>query len=80
MHHVAMILMTVTVVVLLVGITVTLWGGTSFETWEPGLVNNADRGARLPAHDLRPPVRTSVLRYLRGVAIAVVGGFWAGAS
>jgi len=32
-----MILMTVTGFVLLVGITLTLWwGGTSYETWEPG--------------------------------------------
>jgi hypothetical protein len=36
-HHVAMILMTVTGFVLLVGITLTLWwDGTSYETWEPG--------------------------------------------
>jgi hypothetical protein len=73
-------LMAVTGVVLLVGITLTLWwGGATYVTWEPGLGDDADRRAPPSAHDPRPSVRTSALRYLRGVAIALVAGFWAGA-
>ena len=75
-----MILMTVTGFVLLVGITLTLWwGGTSYETWEARVGDAASRRVRLSPPDDGLPVRTSVLRYLRGVAIALVGGFWAGA-
>ena len=75
-----MILMAVTGIVLLVGITLTLlWGGTTYETWEPGLDDDAESMSRLSAPDHPPSVRTSVLRYLRGLAIALVGGFWAGA-
>jgi hypothetical protein len=71
-----MIVMAVTGVVLLVGVTLTLWwGGTSYETWVPGLDDDADRAS---APDPRPSVRTIVVRYLRGVAIALVAGFWAG--
>jgi hypothetical protein len=74
-----MILMAVTGLVLLGGITLTLlWGGTRYETWEPTL-DDADRTSRSSAPDPRPSIQTSVLRYLRGVAIALVGGFWAGA-
>lgn len=70
-----MILMTVIGVLLFVGIALTLWwGGTSYETWAPGL-DDADRTS---VPDVRPPVRTIVLRYLRGVAVALVAGFWAG--
>jgi hypothetical protein len=75
-----MILMTVSGFVLLVGVTLTLWwGGRSYETWEPREDDAASRGAQLSLHDGGPSVRTSLLRYLRGVAIALVGGFWAGA-
>jgi hypothetical protein len=78
-HHVAMILMTVTGFVLLIGITLTLWwGGMSYETWAPRMGNTAGRRAQLSPDEERPSVRTSVLCYLRGVAIALVGGFWAG--
>lgn len=74
----AMILMTVTGCLLLVGITVTLWWArTDYEAWEPGDGDDAAAGADLtPAHGL--PLRVAALRYLRGVAIALVGGFWAG--
>jgi hypothetical protein len=66
-----MILMAVLGLLLLVGVALTLrWGGTDYATWEPAH-DDADRGT--------PTVRTTVLRYLRGVAIALVGGFWAGA-
>jgi hypothetical protein len=75
-----MVLMTVTGFVLLIGITLTLrWGGTSYETWTPRIGNAASRRAQLSPDEERPSVRTSVLCYLRGVAIALVGGFWAGA-
>jgi hypothetical protein len=75
-----MILMTVSGFVLLVGVTLTLWwGGRSYEAWEPRVDDAASRGAQLSLHDGGPSVRTSLLRYLRGVAIALVGGFWAGA-
>jgi hypothetical protein len=76
-----MILMTVTGFVLLVGITLTLWwGGTSDETWEPRVGDAASRRVRLSPPDDGLPVRTSVLRYLRGVAIALVGGSGPGLS
>ena len=73
-----MILMGVTGCLLLVGITVTLWWArTDYEAWEPGYADGAASGADLtPAH--RVPLRVAALRYLRGVAIALVGGFWAG--
>ena len=74
-----MILMAVTGFVLLVGIVLTLWwGGTGYETWEPP-PDGAEGSSGSSAPDRRPSVRTSALRYLRGVAIALVGGFWAGA-
>ena len=74
-----MILMAITGLVLLIGIILTLWwGGIGYETWEPAL-DDADRTSRSSAADLRPSVQTSALRYLRGIAIALVGGFWAGA-
>jgi hypothetical protein len=73
-----MILMAVTGLVLVVGIILTLWwGGTSYETWAPAL-DDADRTSSSAAPDPRPSIQTTVLRYLRGVAIALVGGFWAG--
>ena len=73
-----MVLMTVTGFLLLVGITVTLWWArTDYEVWDSG---NGDEpvsgGDRTSAH--RVPLRVVALRYLRGVAVALVGGFWAG--
>jgi hypothetical protein len=65
---------------MLVGIALTLWwGGTGYETSEPALAVDTERTSRSPADDRGSSVRTSVLRYLRGVAIALVGRFWAGA-
>ena len=56
-------------VVLLVGVALTLrWGATPYRRWPPG-----DEAA--PA----PSVRVAAVRYLRGLAVALVGGFWAGA-
>jgi hypothetical protein len=58
------ILMAVMGLLLVVGVVVTLrWGGVSYRPWDPGTGD----------------VRTVVRRYLRGVAVALVGGFWAGA-
>jgi hypothetical protein len=75
-----MIVMTVMGLLLVVGVIVTLWwGGTDYEAWEPGLGDDPDRGGTHPSRDLRPSVRTAALRYGRGVAIVLVGGFWAGA-
>ena len=63
--------MSVLGVLLVVGVTLTLrWGGTAYEPWSPG---------DGPPAAGRPPLRTAALGYLRGVAIALVGGFWAGA-
>ncbi len=61
-----MLLMVVLGVMLLGGVVLTLsWGGTAYEPWEPD-----DAGRSL---------KGSSLHYLRGVAVALVGGFWAGA-
>jgi hypothetical protein len=58
------ILMAVMGLLLVVGVVVTWrWGGVSYRPWDPGTGD----------------VRTVVRRYLRGVAVALVGGFWAGA-
>ena len=77
-HYVVMILMGVTGCLLVLGTTVTLWWArTDYEAWEPGYADGAASGTDLtPAH--RVPLRVAALRYLRGVAIALVGGFWAG--
>jgi hypothetical protein len=72
------ILMAVMGALLLIGVVVTLrWGGIAYRPWDPEAGNSTDSGATAPA--VPPSVRTTVLRYLRGVAIALVGGFWAGA-
>ena len=56
---------------LVVGIVVTIWwGGTAYEPWAP---TGADGSPDTP---LSPKV--AVLRYGRGVGVALVGGFWAG--
>lgn len=79
MHDTDVALMTLLGVVLLGGIALTLWwGGVGYATWEPpmgadGALNGPGPGIVIPS------MRTVALRYLRGVAIAVVGGFWAGA-
>jgi hypothetical protein len=79
-HNVGMIVMTVMGFLLLVGVILTLWwGGTDYEAWEPELGDDPHRGGPHPSRDLRPSVRTAALRYGRGVAIVLVGGFWAGA-
>jgi hypothetical protein len=74
-----MILMAVTGVVLVAGIVLTLWwGGTGYETWEPR-PDGAEGTSGSSAPGRRASVHNNALRYLRGVAIALVGGFWVGA-
>jgi hypothetical protein len=64
-------------VLLVIGVVVTLsWGGIAYRQWEPG---SADRVDRVDTGNTPASVRITVLRYLRGVAVALVGGFWAGA-
>ena len=70
--------MTVMGLLLVVGVVVTLrWGGIAYRPWDPEVGDGTDPAAAVPA--VPPSVRTTVLRYLRGVAIALVAGFWAGA-
>lgn len=53
---------------MLVGLVLTIrWGATPYEPWSA------------PAPAGERPVRAIALTYLRGVAVALVGGFWAGA-
>ncbi len=62
---------------LVIGVVITVsWSGIAYRQWEPG---SDDRSARLETDNAPASVRITVLRYLRGVAIALVGGFWAGA-
>ena len=77
-HYRAMVLMTVTGFRPLVGIIVTLWWArTDYEVWDSGNgvepVSGGDRTS-----PPRLPLSVVALRYLRGVAVALVGGFWAG--
>ncbi len=65
-----MILMVVLGLLLVVGLVVTIWwGGTTYQPWVPAGTDDPDQ---------RPSPKTAALRYLRGVGVAVVGGFWAG--
>jgi hypothetical protein len=73
------VLMILVGLALVVGIWLTLsWGGSRYASWDPG--EGTHRVAdRLDADkDVVPSVRVVTLRYLRGVAIGLVGGFWAG--
>lgn len=67
-----MILISVLGVVLLVGLVLTLrWSGTRYEV---GVALGRPAG-RVTAW---PPVRAVAVGYFRGVAVALVSGFWAG--
>jgi hypothetical protein len=80
-HHGAVILMVVTGALLLAGIALTWrWGGVGYRTWSPTPTPPPWPEAE-PGGDPAPPptARTVVLRYWRGAAVAIVGGFWAGA-
>lgn len=66
--------MTIMGFLLLLGIALTIrWSGTRYEVWEP--VEESPSGAG----SARPSARRVAIRYSRGVAVALVGGFWAGA-
>lgn len=76
-HDVGVILMGAVGAVLLVGVALTLWwGGSEYVPWPLGADTQTETA---PGEVGRPSVRMVALRYLRGVAIAIVGGFWAGA-
>jgi hypothetical protein len=63
---------------LVVGLIVTLaWGGSPYEAWRP--TEQGGEGGSTPAAHETPTVVAASRRYLRGVAVALVGGFWAGA-
>jgi hypothetical protein len=68
-------LMVVMGVLLLLGLTLTaLWGGWRYRSWpSPPSAGAGDAEGQVPS------LGTAALRYLRGVAVALVGGFWAGA-
>ena len=76
-HNVAVMLMTAMGVLLVIGVVVTLWwGGTAYRRWEP---ESADRSQSVDIDKSPASVKVTVVRYVRGVAVALVGGFWAGA-
>jgi hypothetical protein len=73
---VGVVLMTVMGLLLLLGMVVTLWwGGTAYRAWIPA----SELAGAFPTTGDRPSARAVALQYLRGVAVALVGGFWAGA-
>jgi hypothetical protein len=80
-HDGRMVLMAVMLVVLLVGVALTLkWGSVRYRTWVPGPGPNVGPEPEPePGPDGQPSVRTVAMTYWRGLAIALVGGFWAGA-
>jgi hypothetical protein len=78
-HDVGVVLMAVVGVVLVLGVALTLWwGGLDYVPWPP-LSGDDVESESAQRVVVTPPVRTVTLRYLRGVAIAMVGGFWVGA-
>lgn len=67
-----MILIGILGLLLLVGVALTLrWGGDRYTPLDPA------GGEHHPTDT--PSARAVAVRYLRGVAVALVGGFWAGA-
>jgi Ca2+/Na+ antiporter len=79
-HNDGVFLMAVLGLLFLVGVTLMLWwGGAAYQTWEPGQTEDRDQPEPSSAEAPSPSLRGSALRYLRGVAVALVAGFWAGA-
>ena len=71
-----MALMVVLGILMVVGIALAVaWGSVRYQPWpattDPGSANDRSTGV--------PSIEETVRRYLRGVAVALVGGFWAGA-
>lgn len=64
---------------LVAGLVVTVaWGGVPFRRWHATEQGHGD-GTSAAARAEVPSVVTAARTYLRGVAVALVGGFWAGA-
>ncbi len=75
-----MILMAVLGAFLLIGVVLTLWwGGVRYQTWERTPTEGRDHPEHSPVDPPPRPLRAAALRYLRGVAVALVAGFWTGA-
>jgi hypothetical protein len=65
--------------VFVVGVALTwLWSSIGYRTWEPAGSRDGVDG-RPPGGADAPSAGSAAQRYLRGVAVALVGGFWAGA-
>lgn len=61
------------------GLALTVaWGGIGYRTWSARTDVDPGEGAAGAPPDA-PSVRSTAQQYARGVAIALVGGFWAGA-
>ncbi|MFZ6004752.1 MAG: hypothetical protein ACOYXM_12575 [Actinomycetota bacterium] len=68
-----MILMVVMGLLMMCGLALTArWITTGYKAWDPQPAEAAEEAES-------PSPRSVALRYLRGVAVALVGGFWAGA-
>ena len=52
------------------------WGATTYQTWPSARADTSGTGQTSPQV---PSVRAAALGYLRGLAVALVAGFWAGA-
>lgn len=60
------------------GVVTVAWGGSPYQRWHPAKERRADSDSTSAADEV-PSVVEASQRYLRGVAVALVGGFWAGA-
>jgi len=67
-------------VMLLGGTALTLmWSSIGYAPWDPASAAGSGGDVRRSGDVDVPPVRIAATGYLRGVAVAIVGGFWAGA-
>jgi hypothetical protein len=69
-------------VLLLVGLTLTIrWCRTAYRPWGSAAphADSAEEIAEEPTSATPSSLQLTTLRYLRGVAVGLVGGFWAGA-
>jgi hypothetical protein len=72
-----MILMAGLGLILVAGVYLTLrWGATSYRTWDPAAGADGREEPDEPAG--RPSLQNVVVRYGRGVAVALVAGVWTG--